>query len=1034
MQTDLFFFRHSGNPLIEGCRFPASQSLSDCRICANGGSIVNINLHLARAVRLAIGGAAGLTAAFTSPVGLSQEAESLQEVVITGSRIRQDPLERDAPVLTVTSEDMQRAGLNSVGDFLQRLPVSGGSINSKFNSSGNFGFPPSGGGVGAGATTADLRYLGSNRVLVLVDGVRWVNESSASGVSSATDLNTIPTSIIERIEVLQDGASAIYGSDAIAGVINIITKKDFDGLEFSGYAGGFDEGDGSTQEYSVSLGKADDRSSVFFSLNYVDQRRIASRNRDISQFPTPDIGACTPFCSSGTPQARILFTDPNTGFAHDLTVNDGVTGIPFYDPSIAPGQPRTDDFHEFTTADRFNFAEFNLVQTPSERVGVYGQGTFELTPGVDFYLKGLYNNRRSVNQAAPEPLFIGTEAGNGNLLDTISVDATNPFNPFGFTLEAPANSYFIGRRPLEGGPRIFSQNVDTWYLGGGVRGEFEAAGREFFWDVGGAWSRNRGEQSDRGTYNSQHILEALGPAFEDPNSPGTFLCGTPGNVIAGCVPLNVFGGQGDGSGTITQEMLGFILANPNNTSEQELVDWTANVTGSIVELPAGPLAFAVGFEHREQDGFYQPDQIYIDGESAGVPSSPTSGGFEIDEFYGELQVPILADAPGADLLEVSLAARTSDYSTFGSETTTKYGLRWRPHPNLLLRGTFAEGFRAPGIGELFGSQARFDQTLQDQCSDYTGALGGPPAPAEIQANCQALGVPATYEQINQQISVTTGGNPDLRPETADSVTYGIVYSPGWAKSLGWVEDLSFEVNYYEIELNAAIQAIPAQVQLDTCITTLDPVLCGDISRTAGGTINSFSNQLTNIGGIETSGFDVNIIYAGPETGVGQFQVTWLNSFLEEFTEIIPTATGFQNVTREGTEIGDPEQAFPEFKSTLILDWFSGDWNASWTLRYIDEITESCTGLQAFPGLCSNPNAADDSLSTNKLDATIYNDVQVSWTPSQYDGLRLQLGIRNLFDEDPPSCFSCALNGFDATTHDVPGIYGYIRATYAFERL
>ena len=631
----------------------------------------------------------------------SQEPDDQQTVVVTGSRIRQDPLNQPAPVVTVSDADIARSGTTSVGDLLQRLPMSGGGLNTKFNTSGNIGFPPDQGGVGAGAATADLRHLGSKRVLVLVDGIRWVNESSASGVSSATDLNTIPTSVIDRIEVLQDGASSIYGSDAIAGVINIITRRKFDGLEFSGYGGGFDEGDGNTQQWSLATGSSGDNVNTFLSLSYVDQGSIDSADREISAFPTPGIGRCTGRCSGGTPQGRFAFFDPNTGFAHDLALNTGVTGIPRYNPA-ENGAQRTDDFHNFSTADRFNFQPFNYIMTPSQRFSVYAQGESKLAEPVTFYLKGLFNNRRSTNRAAPEPLFVGPEAGNGvgNLLDVTPIDVTNPYNPFGFTLNTSTNTaaggtdYVLLRRPLEGGPRIFKQDVNTWYLGAGFRGDFQLANRDFFWDVNGVWSRNQADQITNGSYNALKIQNALGPAGRD--AAGNLVCGVPngGGIVASpipsCVPLNLFGGQGaNGEGSITQAMLNYIQPTLHDSSEQELKDFTANLTGTIVQLPAGGLDFAVGLEHRKQSGSYQPDAIYVAGESAGVPSQPTRGEFEVDEYYGELRIPVLKGVPGADLLQLSAAARSSDYSTFGQrhhhEVRLQLAAGERPAGSRLLR-------------------------------------------------------------------------------------------------------------------------------------------------------------------------------------------------------------------------------------------------------------------------------------------------------------------------------------------------------------
>ena len=610
------------------------------------------------------------TFAFGSLAALAQEPQ-LETVVVTGSRIRQDPLNQPAPLITVDDQAIAKSGLTNVGDLLQRLPVSGGGLNTKFNTSGNIGFPPDGGGVGAGAATADLRHLGPKRTLVLVDGIRWVNESSASGVGGATDLNTIPTSIIDHIEVLQDGASAIYGSDAIAGVINIITKKSFDGIEISGYGGGYDEGDGNTQQWNISAGTSTEKTRAFFGLSYIDQSRVSSADRDISSFPTPGAGQCTSRCSSGTPQGRFFFIDPNIGAtpqSHGEQRCDRHTRL----RPANPPAPRTT--LTFTVADRFNFQPFNLITTPSERIGLYGQVETNVSENVSIYVKGLFNTRKSTNQAAPEPIFIGPEAGNGggSLLDETGVDVNNPYNPFGFTLfgiDPPsgvgATDFFIGRRPLEGGPRVFQQTVDTWYAGGGFRGNFNVADRDFYWDLNGVWSRNHADQITHGSYNAQKIKNALGPgtvaglngATATACGPVTVVGGVPTVVdrIPNCVPFNIFGGQGTGGGTITPDQIAYIQPVLHDTSEQELKDFTANITGTIVPLPAGGLDFALGYEHRNQSGFYIPDAIYPAGESAGVPSGPTQGEYDVDEVYGEIQVPILRDKPGADLLQFSAA-------------------------------------------------------------------------------------------------------------------------------------------------------------------------------------------------------------------------------------------------------------------------------------------------------------------------------------------------------------------------------------------
>jgi iron complex outermembrane receptor protein len=435
----------------------------------------------------------------------------------------------------------------------------------------------------------------------------------------------------------------------------------------------------------------------------------------------------------------------------------------------------------------------------------------------------------------------------------------------------------------------------------------------------------------------------------------------------------------------------------------------------------------VGYEYRKQSGEYQPDAIYTAGESAGVPSLPTRGEYNVKEYYGELRIPILRDVPGADLLQASAAARSSDYSLFGTDTTTKFGLNWRPISDLLLRGTYAEGVRAPGIGELFGTFARFDTTIQDPCSQYLTKS------AATAANCARLGVPSTYTQSNPQISVVTGGNPDLVPEKSKGYTAGLVYSPRWAQGVPWSDDLTFDLTWYRITLDRTILARDAQVQIVGCVATLDPVLCGGIGRTPAGTINRFNNQLINIGGTQTKGYDINLRYSIPETPVGRFTISWLNTKLDSFVDTLQTATGFQDVAREGTERGDTGQAWPKWKSILTGDWSLGAFAAAVTLRYTDSVIESCRGLQGL-GLCSSYNAADDDLSTNKMKATTYVDLQATWRPEAFNNAwAFTVGANNIFDQDAPFCFSCASNSFDASTYDVPGVFWYARVVAHFNK-
>ena len=932
----------------------------------------------------------------TTSTANPQQATKLETIEVTGSRIKGADMATQVPVITISSADIEKTGLTSVGDILQQLSSSGSALNTKFNSAGNFGFPPDGSGVGSGSATLDLRNLGAKRVLVLVDGIRWVNESSASGVSAAVDLNTIPASIIDRIEILQDGASSLYGSDAIAGVVNIITKHSQKGASANVYTGAYNNvSGGQTTNANVSFGGSTDRLEFFADFSYLKQKGISSGEYGpASEECVPGTGLAN--CSSGTPTGRLIFTDPS-GTEHDVTLNGPVSGVPSF-----PG-----DYHDFSTADRYNFAARNLLLTPNERKGVFAQTRYHVTDSITWYARGLYNHRTSLNQAAPEPIFLGPGAGTGGLADTVGVDATNPYNPFGYTLDADpvnGNLALIGRRPVEGGPRRYSQDVDTYTFGTGLEGSFGVGEHDFYWDVNYANGNNKASQTVTGTYNIAHIQRALGPVADCTGS---------------CVPMNIFGGPG----TLTPEMLQYIQYIEHDTSNNKLNLWTANLSGELFNLPAGPLAFAAGYEHRNYSGAYQPDAVVVAGETNGVPSLPTSGSYSINEYYLELNAPLLADLPGFKALDLSAATRYSDYSTFGGTTNNKFGLRWQVYDDLTLRGTWAEGFRAPSIGELFGSPARFDATLQDPCS-------APIADPTLAANCVALGAPAGYSQPNSQISVRTGGNRLLNPESSRSLTWGAVYSPGWAMDTAWSSKLDFTLGYYRIDLDDAIQALDAQTKLDRCAASgdLTSEFCAGIHRNPTGTIDAFDNTLQNLGTIHTDGYDFSVLWRGPQTDIGQFRANWDSTYVASY--VAKNGVGAREPRTVGIEVTD--SAIPRLTSNVGLGWSQGGWSVDYKLRYISALREDCAGAAGFP-ICNHPDevAPNRPNGTHYLAATTYSDLRASWKlPTELD-LTLTAGINNLFNKQPPICVSCSLNGYDASTYDLPSRFTYVQASVKF---
>lgn len=974
-----------------------------------------------------------------TPGADTQDVQDIEEVVVTGTRIRRDPLSAPAPIFSLGENYIDRTGLSNIGDVLQRTPFSGSALNSKFNNSGNFGFPTDGSGVGAGASNIDLRNLGAVRTLVLVDGQRWVPGSSASGISGAVDLNTIPEEAIERIEILQDGASAIYGSDAIGGVVNIITKKNFEGLTARAQFGGFiDEGDGEIYDFRAAYGVQGDDTRVFFSASFIEQNAVDASARPISTEPGPFEGSTACCGSSRVPQGRFIFSDPVSGFDFDLNLAAGAANERGDLATFSRNDPgTTDDFGDFVATGSdpdlfpFNFAQFNLLQVPLERTNIYGFAEHDLTDDIQLYLRAMYNNRKSTNRAAPEPIDINAGSTSA-FLSRLVIPADHPFNPFGIDLDPqdPDIASDIRRRPLEVGPRIFDQNVDTWLISGGFQGEFRVASRDIFWDINGIYAENRADQLKFNAINARALAQALGDVDDcviiDANNDNI-------DDGTGCTPFNIFGGQGpDGTGSITPAMVDFITFIQKDTSRQTLKDFTANISSTLFNLPAGPIGIAAGVEHRDQSGFFIPDSIVAAGESNGIPAQPFSGGFDVTELYGETIIPILEGVPLADRLEVQAAGRYSDYSLFSGEATFKVGALWRPFADLVFRGAYSTGLRAPTIGELNSASARSDLELADPCSDFLAQNPNDPfgrdAPlsADQIANCVSNGVPADgdFIQLDPQISATVGGNPDLEPEESDNLVVSAAYSPSWIGRSGLLEQLTLEINYYKIEIEDTIAPNDAQTILDSC--ALNGELCGLINRAFDGTIITIDNTLDNLGQRETEGIDLSIDGTTPETDFGVFSLRWTNNFLLDFTEFLP---GAGNVSREGRLFGGTllDAAFPEWRSTVALDWSMSRWSASAIVRHVSPLTETCPSIVAgpFPEQCSDLAALE-----NEIAAETYLDLQVSYVlPVADDQVAITIGANNVFDNNPDGCVSCALNGFAQTVHDVPGVLAYFRLSF-----
>jgi iron complex outermembrane receptor protein len=562
------------------------------------------------------------------------------------------------------------------------------------------------------------------------------------------------------------------------------------------------------------------------------------------------------------------------------------------------------------------------------------------------------------------------------------IDATNIYNPFGFTLNSSTNS-FIGRRMIEAGPRHFEQDVETWDAAASLEGQVSLWNRDWYWDANASVARNEAVQDFTGDINVANVQQALGP---------NALC------TGSCVPLNVFGG----AGTITPEMLAFIGYTEHNESQADLVDFTFNATGELLDLPAGPLGVAVGYEYRRVSGSFDPDPITEAGLTSDIPARSGSGHYDVNEGYAELRIPILADRPFFYSLEASVAGRVFDYSTFGSDSTVSGGVRWRPVEEVLLRGSWGQGFRAPTVGELFGGGSRFDATIIDPCNNLL-TISNP----TIVGNCILNGVPpgGSYAQRNDQLPVFVRGTGTLSPETSESYNLGVVWRPHWFEGLSWSDSVVFEINYANISIDDAIQAQDPNTIMQLCVTQGQ---CSAITRSASGAVRGIDDPLTNGGFVDTQAVDFRISWTSPDWSFGQFSVDSFTSHLLEFTDGATTPP----VSREGTERGSPSQGYPEWKSQTSINWELGDWGATLTNRYVSSVIETAHN-------------------NTELDSVSYWDGQVRWSPSFIaDGdVEFALGVNNLFDEDTPGCFSCDVNNMDPSIHDVPGRFGYFRIAY-----
>ncbi|HJW74757.1 MAG TPA: TonB-dependent receptor [Thermoleophilia bacterium] len=931
-----------------------------------------------------------------------------EEIVVTGSRIRRKDLTSAAPVTVFTREQVQASGKVTLGDFLQSLPEQGNAINTSVVNGGD------------GSSRISLRGLGDQRTLVLVNGRRMVGNAFSSMVQDpSADLNAIPTSAIERIEVLKDGASAVYGSDAIAGVVNIITRRKFDGAEVSALAGRSLHGDGTTYDLAATIGTSGESGSLMFSLGYFTQDHVLADKRSWSARPlnysfnkdadgntigeqsfgsgiTPDGHFFLPATADGNPLpgGNAAY---NSAFAAGGNVTyDPVTGtfVPFQD-GIGPGQ------HSY------NFQPYSYLTTPAQRLTMYSAGDHKLGEVARVYYEASLVSRRSSIYQAPEPLALSNEG--------LTVSASNAYNPFGVAFD-PTNDPSgpdVLRRMVEVGPRKNSTTVNTYRIVLGLDGTLpEAAGplSGWFWDTSIVYGRSDLSEVVDGSMNVNRLRKALGPSFTDPVT-GKPLCGTDAaHVEAGCVPLNLFGG----AGSITSDQANYIRTGLTNSSFNEQIQGLVSVSGELFRLYADrPVGLALGYELRRNRGQYTPDALIAMGEVTGNKGAGTYGAYTANEGYAELSIPIVNHVPFAETLEATAAARVFYYSSFGSDWTYKVGLRESPVRDITLRGTYSTAYRAPSIIDLYSGLNDHFLFLADPCA--AAVLDGKPLPATC------TGAAANNAQDpNKQIRATIGGNPRLTSETAKIYTAGIVVEPRW------VQNLTLTLDYYNIEVEQAISTYGAQFILDQCYLQGNAQLCNLVTRGVNGQIGNVVDVNKNVGFFNTDGVDLAARYALP-TPFGRFGFNLDGTWLHKYDIGQPDGTVIHaKGTYDGAGAQGQGGVYPAFKFNAALTYALDNVGAGISTRYIGTYKECANSSGVLHGSGSYCYA-QDHVGERDVGAYVTFDLFLSYAlRSNLGRTVIGAGVQNVFDKAPQRVYGGFTAASDPTAYDFMGRFLYLR--------
>ncbi|UTW58787.1 TonB-dependent receptor [Kordiimonas sp. SCSIO 12603] len=936
--------------------------------------------------------------------------DTLEEVVVTGTRIKRSGATAPSPVTVIGAESIALQGEVNIANFLNQLPALG-STRSAAASTGFIGT--------TGTSFLDLRRLGTARTLVLQNGRRHVGTQAGS---AAVDINSIPQELVERVEVLTGGASAVYGADAVTGVVNFITKKDFEGVSIYGQAGQADEGDAFSYTTRIVAGDnfGDGRGNAVLSVEWSETDGFLATDRsesrrNLSFRPNPANGDTPTNTNDGIPD-EILFEGVSLNFING--------------PGIFRNRTTGEDF----TITPTGFRPFDIGESIGGGRSINGTGEGVPLDVIGGSLQG--DSQRaivtaSINYSFREELnlFIESKYVNSQAFS----EGTGSFDTFGRGLNISADNGFLNDEQRQffvdqgidslGVSRIdnlFPRTSDTertLFRGViGFEGQFENG---ISYDTSFVYGRSNvtvaqgnNRINDRFTAGVDSVIDpATGNVVCRSDIDPEAAAALPDFAVNGCVPINILG-----EGNISQEAADYFLFTDTLVENLEQKVVALNVAGDSTvfgfELPAGPISWAIGGEYREEDADSTPTGIDRLGVTFLNVIPVTRGGFDVKEAYAEVSVPLLSGVTFAQDLSIDAALRLSDYSTVGNTTTYNVGLNWQPIDDLRFRGTYSRSVRAPNISELFGPQSQTFFGFDDPCDvDFVDQGNENRA-----ANCRALGIdPTTFQEDETRGTQPglQGGNPNLGEESADTYTIGGVFTPSF------VPGLTLTVDYWNIDITDAIDTASFQNILDNCVDApnINNAFCAAITRDASGQVVEAVRINNNIAGLKASGIDFEVNYQFPveSLGLGDYgdiQIRTLGTYLINRDDF-PFQTAPDEIDEEAGELGDPE-----WSVNTSVNWNIGRFNLNYEIRFIDsQLLVEQDDLEADPDL-------QFPFSTG---SAWYHDVRVGYKLT--DNVDLFGGVNNLTQKVPPVGLSGA--GTGSAIFDNIGRFYYfgVRATF-----